>query len=138
MNIRSISSCFIAAALCVSASAAVQTPKPVSQVSPAYAFYLREAGVEGEVVVSFTITASGDVINPVVVSTTDRALDRSTLAAVRKWKFTPAMKDGVAVSITAVQPVAFKIPELHSDSSTRLLVSTAAPASQARNSASSN
>jgi Gram-negative bacterial TonB protein C-terminal len=74
----------------------------------------------------------------VVVSTTARALDHSTLAAVRKWKFTPAMKDGVAVSINAVQPVAFKIPELHSDSSTRLLVSTGTPASQAKNSASSN
>jgi TonB family protein len=134
MNIRSISSCLIAAALSVSASAAVQNPKPVSQVAPAYSFDLRESGVEGEVVVAFTITAAGDVLNPVVVRSTERLLEKPTLAAVRKWKFAPATEGGVAVSVHAVQPVAFVIPELHADASARLLVSTSSPASQAKNS----
>ena len=38
-----------------------------------------------------------------------------TLAAVRKWKFTPATKDGVAVDQKALQAVAYMIPELHPD-----------------------
>jgi TonB family protein len=135
MNIRSISSCFIAAALSVSASAAVQNPKPISQAVPAYSLELRASQVEGEVQVGFTITASGDVVDPVVVSSTDRLLNNSTLAAVRKWKFTPAMKDGVAISVRVVQPVAFVIPELHSDFSDKLVVSKTAPAAQAKNSA---
>jgi TonB family protein len=132
MNIRTISSCFIIAALSASASAAVQNPKPISQVAPAYALDLRQSDVEGEVVVSFTISASGNVINPAIVSSTDRDLNDCTLAAVRKWKFAPTMKDGVAVSVKALQPVAFKIPELHTDVSTRIVVSNGTPASQAK------
>jgi periplasmic protein TonB len=118
MNIRLMSACSLAAALSVSASnrlsAAVQNARPVSQVAPAYSHELRASDVEGEVVVSFTITTNGDVLNPVVVSSSDRHLEKPTLAAIRKWKFAPAMKDGVAVSVKALQPVAFRIPELHS------------------------
>jgi TonB family protein len=135
MNIRIISSSLIAAALVASASAAIQSPTPISQVAPAYALDLRQADVEGEVVVSFTITASGNVVNPAIVSSTDRDLNHCTLAAVRQWKFTPAKVDGVAVSVKAVQPIAFKIPELHTDSSTRLLVSTGTSGTQVKKSA---
>jgi TonB family protein len=103
-----------------------------------YSLEQREAGVEGEVVVSFTVTASGKVINPVVVSSTNRSLNHSTIVAVRKWTFAPATDSGVAVSVQALQPVAFKIPELHEDASTRLLVSTGTPASQVRVSPSAN
>jgi TonB family protein len=138
MKIQSLATCLVAAALCVSASAAIQPPKAISQVSPAYSLDLREAGVEGEVVVSFTINASGNVVNPVVVSSTNRSLNHSTIVAVRKWTFAPAMQDGVAVSVNALLPVAFKIPELHSDASTRFIVSTGTPASKAKVSASAN
>jgi protein TonB len=122
----------LAAALSVSASqslsAATQDAKPISEVAPVYSHDLRASGVEGEVVVSFTITAKGDVLNPVVVSSTDRLLEKPTLAAVIKWKFAPAMKDGVPISVRAVQPVAFMIPDLHQDA-TRLITSNAHPAS---------
>jgi TonB family protein len=119
MNIRLISSCSFAAALSVSAlnslSAATQDARPVTQVAPDYSHELRASDVEGEVVVGFTISATGEVINPVVVSSTDRLLEKPTLAAVKKWKFAPAMKDGVAVSQRAILPVAFMIRELHPD-----------------------
>jgi TonB family protein len=120
MNSRLISSCSLAAALSVSAlsplSAAIQDATPVAQVAPAYSHELRARGVEGEVVVSFTVSATGNVIDPKVVSSTDRALEYPTLAAVRKWKFAPAMKDGVAVSEKVVQPVSFVMPDFHSAS----------------------
>jgi TonB family protein len=142
MNIRSICSCSALAALSVSAvsplCAALQNPKPLSQVAPAYAIDLRESGLEGEVVVSFTVTSTGEVRNPVVVSSTDRALEKPTLAAVRKWKFAPAMNDGVAVSVKVVQPVAYVIPELHDGSPARIVVSEPRPASQQRNATSAN
>jgi protein TonB len=93
-----------------------------------YSHDLRASGVEGEVVVGFTITAAGEVINPVVVSSTDGHLDSPTLAAVKKWKFAPATKDGIAVSQKAVQAVAFVIPELHPDAA-RLITQNAHPAS---------
>jgi TonB family protein len=133
MNIRLISACSLAAALSVSASAAVQNAKPISQVAPAYSFDLRSQGVEGEVVVGFVITKTGEVANPVVVSSTDHLLDRLALEAVGKWKFAPAMDNGVAVSVRAVQPVAFAIPELHPDA-----VQLAVSKSQSPKAASSN
>jgi len=137
-----MSVCSLAAALSVSAlsplSAAVQDAKPISQAAPVYSSDLRAACIEGQVVVSFTITASGDVINPKVVSSTDRNLENPALEAVRKWKFAPATKDGVAIKVKALQPVAFVIPELHSDRATRLVVSDSRPASQAMDSTSAN
>ena len=142
MNTRLLSACSLAAALSVSASnslsAAVQDAKPLSLVVPAYSHDLRADGVEGEVVVSFTITPSGNVLNPVVVSSTNRLLDSPTLAAVRKWKFAPAMKDGVAVSVRAVQPVAFRIPELHTAAASWLIATRSRPASLANDSTSAN
>jgi TonB family protein len=142
MNTRLMSACSLAAALSVSAlnplSAAVQEAKPISQPAPTYSTELRAACIEGKVVVSFTITAAGDVVNPVVVSSTDRSLDAPALEAVRKWKFAPAMKDGVAIRVRALQPVAFVIPELHPDSASRLIVSNSKPASQAKDSTSVN
>ena len=135
MNTRLMSLCSLAAALTVSASnslsAADQSPVPLSQVAPVYSHELRASDVEGEVVVVFTITANGEVASPVVVKSTNQLLDYPTLAAVRKWKFTPAMKDGVAVNVRVVQHVAFAIPELHADSS-RLMTSNAHPSSPER------
>jgi TonB family protein len=137
MNIRSMSALSIAAALSVSAltplSAAVQQATPISQVAPAYSHDLRASRVEGEVVVSFTISATGRVLNPVVVSSSDRLLEKPTLAAVRKWTFAPAMKDGVAVSERVVQPVAFLMPDLHSSAAFGLATSRSKPATQADN-----
>ena len=139
MNIKHMSSWSLAAALSVfalnQASAGVQNATPVSQAVPAYSHELRASGVEGEVVVGFTITAKGDVVNPVVVSSTDMLLNRPTLAAVRKWKFAPALKDGVAVDQKAVQAVAYMIPELHPDAA-RLVTQNAHPASAVKSTAS--
>jgi len=137
-----MSACSLAAALSVSAlnplSAAVQDAKPISQPAPSYSAYLRSACVEGKVVVRFTVTAKGDVINPEVVSSTDRLLEAPALDAVRQWKFVPATKDGVAINERAIQPVAFVMPELHPDSAARLVVSNSKPASQAKDSTSVN
>jgi TonB family protein len=133
MNIRIMSAFSLAAALSVSGltplSAAIVEAKPVAQAAPAYSPALRAACVEGNVVVSFTITAKGDVVNATVVSSTDEHLNTAALEAVRKWKFAPAMKDGVAVKVRAIQPVAFVIPELHSDRAAKLLAANARPAS---------
>ena len=121
MNLRLTSVCALAAALSVSASiplSAEETlPKPVMQAAPAYSAQLRRALMEGDVTVYFTITPAGTVANATVVHSTQRVLEQPTLDAVRKWKFTPAIKDGHAVSVQVQQVVAFTIPELHEKAS---------------------
>jgi protein TonB len=137
MNTRIISACSLAAALSVSAvssmSAATQSAQPVSQVAPEYSPLLRADLVEGRVVVEFTITKTGSVSDARVVSSTNRRLDAPTLAAIRKWTFTPETRDGVAVNSVAIQPVAYTIPEFHDASATRIIV--AAPKAPSRASA---
>jgi protein TonB len=127
MNTRIISAGALAAVLGLCASnqmsAAVQPATPVSQVAPNYSRDLRVDQEEGEVVVGFTITAEGKVLNPVVVSSTNRLLNKPTLEAIRKWKFAPATNDGVAVSVNVLQPVAFTIPYLHDETTDRLVTS---------------
>jgi protein TonB len=137
-----MSACSLAAALSVSAlnpmSAAVLDAKPIAQPAPSYPSELRTACLEGQVVVSFTITAQGDVINAQVVSSTDRRLEAPALEAIQKWKFAPAMRDGVAIKVKALQPIAFAMPDLHANTATRFIVSNSKPASQAKNSTSVN
>jgi TonB family protein len=119
-------------------SAAVQDAKPLSQIAPAYAQDLRNSGVAGDVVVGFTISKTGEVLNPVVISSADRLLEEPTLAAVRKWKFAPAMNGDVPVAVKAVQTVAFSIAESPSGTASRLVVSNPRSAAQAKQSAASN
>jgi protein TonB len=93
--------------------AADQGPTPVSQTVPNYAFDLRHNDIEGEVTVSYTVTAKGDVEHVAVVSSTDHAFERPARAAIKSWKFVPATKDGVCVSSNVRQTISFVIPELH-------------------------
>lgn len=41
-------------------------------------------------------------------------LDDAALAAVRRWKFQPAMRDGTAIEATVVVPVEFSLEKMHS------------------------
>ncbi|HEY0198031.1 MAG TPA: energy transducer TonB [Rhodanobacter sp.] len=65
---------------------------------------------EGWVTVSFTVGTdgrTGDV--KVLESQPRRVFDRAAMDAVEKYRFTPAMKDGVAVSSTKQQRIEFKL-----------------------------
>lgn len=65
---------------------------------------------EGWVIVSFTIDPEGrprDV--KVIDSQPRRVFDRAAIEAVDRYRFTPAMKDGVAVSATREQKLEFKL-----------------------------
>jgi protein TonB len=95
----------------VPSGAADQPLRAVSQPKPEYSVFLRHADVEGRVVVSFTVTPSGDVADATVVSSTDRLLNAPTLDAVRTWKFVPATRDGLPVSTRVRQLVTFSIPD---------------------------
>ncbi|MBL6938822.1 MAG: TonB family protein [Alphaproteobacteria bacterium] len=55
---------------------------------------------EGDVVVAFTITAEGTVVDPKVTRSSGYALlDQAALAAVVTWRYTPALRDGKAVAV---------------------------------------
>jgi protein TonB len=65
---------------------------------------------EGWVLVSFTIEPNGRTSNiKVVDSQPHRVFDRAAMDAVGRYRFTPAMKGGVAVSSVKQQRIEFKL-----------------------------
>ncbi|NDV62602.1 TonB family protein [Puniceicoccales bacterium CK1056] len=76
---------------------------------PTYPEELRFSGEDGVVKIRATIDTEGDVSESSIVSATHDAFGEAALEAVKGWKFSPAMKDGKAVSQTVVIPVLFKL-----------------------------
>jgi protein TonB len=87
------------------------SPRTRFQVAPVYPFQAKSSGQNGEVMVEFVVDESGNVLNPRVVSSSDRAFEENTLRAVAKWKFEPGRRDGRTVRFRMSVPVVFKLGE---------------------------
>lgn len=78
--------------------------------APEYPSSALRSRQSGSVVVSFTVDPDGRTSNVKVVSSTTRHIfDRAAMNAVRSYRFTPAMKDGVAVSSRRQQKIDFNL-----------------------------
>jgi TonB family protein len=55
------------------------------------------ASIEGDVIVEVTIDDQGIIVQKVVLHSLGPAIDDSVLAALEKWHFTPASKNGVPI-----------------------------------------
>ncbi|GAB1536948.1 hypothetical protein ADMFC3_25790 [Geovibrio sp. ADMFC3] len=85
-------------------------PRQTVNVRPDYPRYAVNNRIEGSVTVSFTLDRQGNVVNPQAVkSDPPNVFENSALAAVRKWKFTPAIKGGEAVNVRMVVVVNFTL-----------------------------
>ncbi|MFP6641059.1 MAG: energy transducer TonB [Myxococcota bacterium] len=86
---------------------------PLVRVPPQYPIRASERGIEGWVVLRFTITESGTVRNPQILdSKPKRIFDRSALQALRKWKYRPRVIDGVAVARVEEVKLTFDLDDL--------------------------
>ena len=84
--------------------------RPLQQPAPDYPVAAMRAGDEGTVLVRAEIDASGKPSNVELAKRSrSRDLDRAALAAVRKWTFEPAIRDGKAVASTVQVPVDFRL-----------------------------
>jgi TonB family protein len=88
-----------------------QAPKLFVAASPEYPDSLKSSNVKGLAKVAFQIGANGAVNHPVVRSATDPAFGEAALAAVRIWRFLPAVKDDVPVATDVVVPIIFDQPD---------------------------
>ncbi len=76
--------------------------------NPSYPTAALRAGQAGWVVVGFTVTAEGRTSDVHVVDAQPRhVFDRSAIEAVSRYRFKPAMRDGVAVESTKQQKIEF-------------------------------
>ncbi len=85
---------------------------PIVRVPPQYPMRAQERGIEGWVVVEFTITAAGTVRDPrVIQADPPRIFDRSAIRAVKKFKYRPRVVDGVAVERTETYRFTFSLDD---------------------------
>ncbi len=85
-------------------------PRQTVNVRPDYPRYAVNNRIEGSVTVSFTLDRNGNVVNPQTVKAEPpNVFESSALAAVRKWKFTPAIKGGETVNVRMIVVVNFTL-----------------------------
>jgi RNA polymerase sigma factor (sigma-70 family) len=83
-------------------------PKALTRKSPAYPAELRDAGIEGSVVVSMVIDANGRVVEARVEKSTHQGFEFAALRAVQEWTFEPGRKGGRQVNTRVSQKLEFK------------------------------
>ncbi|MEI6167570.1 MAG: TonB family protein [bacterium] len=85
-----------------------QKPRPIVQTPPVYPSELKGKKMGGSVQVVFIVTATGHVLNARVDRASHPAFGAPALAAVRQWKFEPAVKGGVRVKCLMRVPIRFE------------------------------
>lgn len=79
---------------------------PIVKVAPNYPRRAAQRGIEGYVVVEFTVNALGAVVNPVVIEAAPpNIFDREALAAVKKFKYKPKTVNGKGVEVPGVRNI---------------------------------
>jgi len=85
---------------------------PIVRVAPVYPARALSRGIEGYVDMSFTVTTTGTVKDPIVVFSTSSLFDRAASRAVLKFKYKPRVVDGLPVEVSGVKTrITFKIEE---------------------------
>jgi TonB family protein len=89
-----------------------QLPVPLQMDAPQYPYEMSRQGIGGTVEVEFIIGSEGNVLEAKTSRTTNRAFNQAAEAAILKWRYKPAMKDGRPVGIHARQVVEFSLSEV--------------------------
>ena len=77
---------------------------PLIRIVPDYPPRAQARGLEGWVQVQFTITATGMVKDPVVVTAEPRNIfDDAALKAIARWRYNPKVENGVPIERVGVQ-----------------------------------
>ena len=85
---------------------------PIVRIDPQWPREALIEGIEGWVLVEFTITADGSVKDvKVLESEPRRVFNRNAIRAILKWKFKPRIIGGTAVERQATQRIDFKLDQ---------------------------
>ena len=77
---------------------------PMVRVPPQYPERALQRGIEGRVLLEFTISRSGSVKNPKVIAYEPSTIfNKAAIKAVKQWKYNPKIVNGKAVEQPGVQ-----------------------------------
>lgn len=83
---------------------------PLVRVAAEYPINALAKGIEGYVILRFTVTETGTVEDPEVLRAEPaRIFDRAAMRAVRNWKYQPRMEDGRAVRDQVFARIVFRM-----------------------------
>jgi protein TonB len=90
-----------------------QDAVPLVRVDPDYPPRARQRGIEGWVILSFTIGPTGSVQSPSVLKANPTGVfEEAALRAVSCWRYNPKVEDGVPVSRSGVRVrLTFTLPK---------------------------
>ena len=85
---------------------------PLVRVDPDYPERAKQQGIEGWVAVEFTISPAGTVKDARVIGAEPASVfERAALNAIRRWRYSPRLEEGVAVAQAGVQVrLRFELP----------------------------
>jgi protein TonB len=87
---------------------AIRQPQKVHDLLPTYPAIAQAARVQGLVIVEATISEDGRVVNARVLRSIP-LLDEAALEAVRQWRYTPTLLNGVPVPVIMTVTVQFTL-----------------------------
>ncbi len=85
---------------------------PIAKVLPSYPPSALRDGLEGYVIVEFTVTRTGTVADVAAVESSDRVFERAAVDAASKFRYRPRVINGEAVEVHGVRnKVTFELDE---------------------------
>ena len=86
---------------------------PIVKVAPVYPRRAQTRGIEGYVLLGFTVTKSGAVTDPVVIGASPPGIfDRAAIGAALKFKYKPKVVDGEPIDVAGVRNmITFELSE---------------------------
>ena len=85
---------------------------PIVKVAPVYPNRALTRGLEGYVIVEFTVTPQGTTKDAVVIESTSSLFERAAVEAALKFKYKPRVIDGQAVEVPGVRnKITFEISD---------------------------
>lgn len=97
-----------------------QMPEPIGGMKAIYDAIVypeiaKKAGIEGRVVLQFTVDEQGNVTEPRVIRGIGGGCDEAALNAIKDLKFIPGMQRGRAVKVQLQLPIVFRLPSEPTD-----------------------
>ncbi len=87
----------------------ISAPKLSYKIEPDYTADARQAKLQGTVVLAIEISPAGTVQSAKVSRGLGLGLDEKAVEAIQKWRFSPALKDGQPVAVSASVEVNFRL-----------------------------
>jgi protein TonB len=76
---------------------------PIVKVAPTYPRGALSRGLEGDVVLEYTVTKQGSVRDPVVIESSSAIFDKAAIDSALRYKYKPRVVDGEAIEVPGVR-----------------------------------